>query len=497
MEKFLTTLSFTFIVIGLMACNRLQTEPIAIATSSIATRPVPESVTQAPTPTPTLELASPAQMVTAPSATDSEGIVEVVPTETETVNVAGEEATAEVTPIQPTPLPPVPDSEGLQLLVTTQDDGLGLWQAGTLDEMANTAGFFSAVFVGDSDNIVYVREHEVWCLDTHTQAARQVPLPPELEAIIPYEYEAPDNILWLTSLSNDSQVMGTVFHGTGAYGTILVDCGTDTSQLIESTNPGYPVVAPGGSKIAIAGATAITVYDLASGVSKVLLMFEPIGTYTSASFFPIVSWSSDSTQIVTVINPQDWWDEDAEEPSIVYRLAIESEEVEVVAQINRMFVREPYTAVAYDVEKLAYSVPADPLATPSFAYTPTKQMILDLSNGAKTLLFEGNSGFMGWNPFFEANTRFTGLNPWNPSGDRVSFWEGSDPFNQKIGVYDLNTGRQLEQRLPGTFAGWVDDTSFLYSADGTLYRATIVGTDIVSSELTANIDRVHQARVLK
>jgi hypothetical protein len=430
-----------------------------------------------------------------PSPTNSEVTAEA--TAVQTVNADAEQAIVEVTPTQPTPLSPVPDSEGLQLLVATQDDSLGIWQDGTLNELAHTAGVFSAVFIGDSDNIAYLREHEVWCLDTLTQTAQQIPLPPELVATIPYEYKAPDNILWLTSLANNSQVMGTVFHATGAYGTILVDCDTNTSQLIESTNPGYPVVAPDGSKIAVAGTTAMTVYDLASGVSKVLLTFEPIGTYTEASYFPILSWSSDSTQIVTVINPQDWWDEDAEEPSIIYRLAIESGEVEEVAQINRMFVREPYTAVAYDAKKLAYSVPADALVAPSFAYTPTKQMILDLSNGAETLLFEGNSGFMGWNPFFEANTRFSGLNPWNSSRDRVGFWEGSDPFNQKIGVYDFSTGQQLEQRLPGMFAGWVNDTSFLYTAKGTLYQATIVGSDIVPTELIANVDRVFQARISK
>ena len=492
MEKFLTTLSFAFIVIGLMACNRLQTEPIATATSSIATRPVPESVTQAPTPTPTLELASQAQVVTAPSATDSEGTAETAPTETETVNVAGEQATAEVTPTQPASLPPVAASEGLQVLVATQDDSLALWQDSTLNELANTAGVFAAVFVGDSGNIAYVRGHEVWCMDTLTQAARQVPLPPELVSSIPYEYEAPDNIFWLTSLGNSSQVVATVFHGTSAYGTILVDCATYTSELIDSTNPGYPAVAPNGSKIAIAGSEAISIYDIASSMSKVLLVFEPIGTYTEASFYPVLSWSTDATHVVTIIHPQDWWIEDVDEPSIVYRLSIESGEVEAVAHINRMFVREPHMAVAFAAEKLAYSTPSDPLAAP-FAYIPAKQMILDLSSGVETLLFEGSAGFIGRNPL-GAPADFIG---WNSSGDRLSFWEGNRPDNAKIGVYDLSAGNQLEQRLPGSFAGWVTDTSFLYTANGTLYHASIVGSEITPLALTENIERVHQAHVFK
>ncbi|MFZ1399033.1 MAG: hypothetical protein WAS33_19160 [Candidatus Promineifilaceae bacterium] len=441
---------------------------------------------------------------------EAQSTVEITPREPEIVSIATNEVIAEVestavptvtlsspteTP-QPTPLSPATDSEGLQLLVATQDDSLAIWQDGTLNQMANTAGVFSAVFVGDSDNIAYVREHEVWCLDARTQAARQVPLPSELVAAIPYEYEAPHSILWLASLGYNSKIMGTVFHGTGAYGTILVDCDTGVSQLIESTHPGYPVLAPDGSKIAIAGTTAITVYDLVSGVSNELLMFEPIGTYTSASYFPILSWSPDSTQIVTVINPQDWWMEDIDETSLVYRLSIESGEIEVVSQINRMFVREPYTAAAYGAEKVAYSIPADP-ATEPFGYIPAKQMILDVSSGTESLLFEGNSGFMGWNPFFDANTRFTGLTPWNPAGERVIFWAGSDPFNQKFGVYDFSVGEQLEQRLPGVFAGWINDTSFLCTADGSLYWATITGLEIVSTELVPNVARVFQARISK
>ena len=441
---------------------------------------------------------------------EAQSTVEITPSEPEIVSTATNEVIAEVestavptvtlsspteTP-QPTQLPLVPDSEGLQLLIATQDDNLVIWQDGTLDKVANTVGVFSAIFIGDSDNIAYVREHEVWCLDALTQVAQQVPLPSELVASIPYEYEAPDNILWLTSLTNNSQVIGTVFHGTGVYGTIIVNCDAQTSQLIESTNPGYPVLAPDGSKIAIAGSTAITVYNLASGVSNELLMFEPIGTYTSASYFPILSWSPDSTQIVTVINPQDWWMEDIDETSLVYRLSIETGEIEVVSQINRMFVREPYTAAAYGAEKVAYSIPADP-ATEPFGYIPAKQMILDVSSGTESLLFEGNSGFMGWNPFFDANTRFTGLTPWNPAGERVIFWAGSDPFNQKFGVYDFSVGEQLEQRLPGVFAGWINDTSFLYTADSSLYLATIADSKIVSTELVANVDRVFQARISK
>jgi hypothetical protein len=120
-------------------------------------------------------------------------------------------------------------------------------------------------------------------------------------------------------------------------------------------------------------------------------------------------------------------------------------------------------------------------------------MILDLSTSKETLLFEGSAGFIGRNPL-GAPADFIG---WNSSGDRLSFWEGNRPDNVKIGVYDLNTGHQLEQRLFGTFQGWVNDTSFLYSAAGTLYLATIVGSEITSLELTANIGRVHQAHVLK
>lgn len=174
---------------------------------------------------------------------EAQSTVEITPSEPEIVSIATNEVIAEVestavptvtlsspteTP-QPTPLSPATDSEGLQLLVATQDDSLAIWQDGTLNQMANTAGVFSAVFVGDSDNIAYVREHEVWCLDARTQAARQVPLPSELVAAIPYEYEAPHSILWLASLGYNSKIMGTVFHGTGAYGTILVDCDTGVS----------------------------------------------------------------------------------------------------------------------------------------------------------------------------------------------------------------------------------------------------------------------------
>jgi hypothetical protein len=459
-----------------------------------------ETAEAAPTETETVNAAgeqataevSPTRQELPPTATDSEGTAEAAPTETETANAAGEQATAEVTPTQPGLPPTGIPGEGLQVLVAPQDDSLSLWQDGTLNELANTAGVFAAVFVGDSGNIAYVREHEVWCMDTLTQAARQVPLPPELVSTIPYEYEAPNWIAWLMSLENNSQVVATVFHGTVAHGTILVDCDTDTSQLIESTNPGHPAMSPNGSKIAIAGSQALSVYDIASGITKVLLTFEPIGTYTEASFYPVLSWSSDATHIVTVIHPQDWWMEDVDEPSIVYRLSIESGEVEAVAHINRMFVREPHTAVAFAAEKLAYSTPSDPLAAP-FAYILAKQMILDLSNGEEMLLFEGSAGFIGRNPL-GAPTDFIG---WNPSGDYLSFWEGSDPFNQKLGIYDINAGRQLEGRLLGTFAGWVDDTSFLYSADGTLYLATIVGTEITPLALTANIERVHQAHVFK
>ncbi|MCZ7666451.1 MAG: hypothetical protein M5U34_04100 [Chloroflexi bacterium] len=71
---------------------------------------------------------------------------------------------------------------------------------------------------------------------------------------------------------------------TTPYGTVLVDCDAYTSTSIELTNPGYPVVSPDSSKIAIAGRNAITVYDLISGESKVLLEFEHIATYTQAPF---------------------------------------------------------------------------------------------------------------------------------------------------------------------------------------------------------------------
>ena len=411
--------------------------------------------------------------------------------EAETVNTESGQATGEVTPTQPASLLTAVGEE-LQVLVAMQDDSLALWQDGTLNRLADTAGVFATVFVGNSGNIAYVREHEIWCVDIPTQA-QQVPLPPELVAAIPYEYEAPDNILWLTSLGNSSQIVGTVFHGTSAYGTILVDCDSDTSQLIESANPGYPVVAPDGRKIAIAGNQAISVYDIASGVSRVLLMFEPVYTYTEAGFYSILSWSSDSTHVVTVIHPQDWWIEDVDEPSIVYRLGIESNEVEAVTYINRMFPREPHAPVPFALEKLAYSTPADSSLAP-LGIIPTKQMILDLINGEETLLFEDDdAGFISRSPLGSSNG-FTG---WNPAGDHLSFWEGSYPSTQKIGVYDMSVGDQLEQRLPGTFAGWLSDTSFLYTADGTLYHASIVGSEITSSALTENIERVHQARVIK
>ena len=433
--------------------------------------------------------AKPAPTETATVAPTATAMAE--PTDMPTIKPTSAQPTIEATTTPPTL--PFADSEGqdLQLLLTTSKDSLALWQAGELTILPDTEGVFSAVFVGvgDSDTIAYVRGHEVWCMDMNTQAAQQVPLPPEILATIPSENDWPEFLFWLTAVNNN-QIVATVEQATTPYGTVLVDCDAYTSTTIELTNPGYPVVSPDSSKIAIAGREAITVYDLVSGASKVLLEFEPIGTYTQAPFYPVLSWTSDSTHLVTVIHPPDWWMEDVDEPAVIYRLYPESGEVETVASINRMLVREPSTAVPFAADKLAYSVPADPAAAP-FGIIPTKQMILDLKNGEETLLFEDTAGFVGWDPL----SGVTGFTGWNPTGDRISFWQGERPDQFEIGVYDFSTSSRLEKRLPGKFSGWLTDTSFFYVGDGTLYYASIVDSDIVTTELATKIDRVHEARV--
>jgi hypothetical protein len=447
----------------------------------------------ASTPLAPISTATASHMETKPSPTNT---ATAEPTAAPTITATSAPPTAEATATPPTL--PFSDSGGqdVQLLLTTSKDSLALWQDGELTILPDTEGVFSAVFVGDSDTIAYVRGHEVWCLDISTQVAQQVPLPPEILAPIPYEDEAPDNIFWLTSIANSSQVVGTVFHATTPYGTVLVDCDSYTSTAIELTNPGYPVVAPDGSKIAIAGWTAISIYEPTPGVSNVLHSFEYIYTYNAALFFPVLSWAADSTHLVTVIHPPDWWMKDVDEPTIVYRLYPESGEVETVASINRMLVREPSTAVPFAADKLAYSVPADPAVAP-FGIIPTKQMILDLTNGEETLLFEGTAGFVGWDPL----SGVTGFTGWNPTGDRISFWQGDRPDRFEIGVYDFGTASRLEKRLRGKFSGWLTDTSFLYIVEDTLYNtlyyASIVDADFVTAELVPKIDRLHEARVGK
>lgn len=441
--------------------------------------------TAEPTPTETATVAPTETATAEPAAASTITATNAPPT--------SEQPTAE--PTATPPMLPFANGEGqdTQLLLTTSKDSLALWQDGELTILPDTEGVFSAVFVGDSDTIVYVRGHEVWCMDMNTQAVQQIPLPPEILATIPDDNDWPEFLFWLTAVNNN-QIVATVEQATTPYGTVLVDCDAYTSTSIELTNPGYPVVSPDSSKIAIAGRNAITVYDLISGESKVLLEFEHIATYTQAPFYPVLSWATDSTHLIAVIHPSDWWMEDVDEPTIVYRLYPESGEVETVASINRMLVREPSTAVPFAADKLAYSVPTDP-ATAPFGIIPTKQMILDLTNGAETLLFEDTAGFVGW----DSLSGVTGFTGWNPTGDRIIFWKGDRPDKFEIGVYDFGTESRLEKRLPGKFSGWLTDTSFLYIVEDTLYNtlyyASIVDADFVTAELVPKIDRLHEARV--
>lgn len=389
--------------------------------------------------------------------------------------------------VEPTPLP----IEGLRLLLTTEDEQLVLWQDGAIQPIAPSPAVFSASFIGDNGTIAYVRDNELWCFDAASQQAQPVALPPELAADPSYAENPSFTLFWLTAVPHQPQFVGTLFnYNQDRQDIIWADCASHSSQRIESPHPGTPIISPDGNLLAIAGLEAISVYDLTSQQASTLLSFPAISTYSGAMFHPALAWSSDGSQLLTLIHPSDWWYEQLDDPSILYRLTVADGTVEELAALNHLFVREPHAAVLFAAEKVAYSSSTDPSQIP-FGYHPAQLTILDVDSGSQTAVFTGSAGFVGRNP----SDGQTGITGWNPSGSRISFWQGDRPDALQLAIYDLDQQTTLETELSGSFQGWLNDSTFLLLSQNSLSLAIIENGTISLHELASDVARVHHGRI--